>query len=154
MTAQYHTRDFVVDIKSSPKKVLMDVVVPEKFATTLAFPHTLTFLETNCHSVLHTKCFNDHNLPFKEEVKDTELAHLFEHIILDSLVHAKVEAGSERAKFRGVTKWNWIDNPVGTFEVELYVPKNDQHLLELVLPRAIKLMEDLIAGHGSCRHPY
>ncbi len=147
MIAQYHARDLDVAVKSNPKKVFLDVVVPEKFATTLAFPHTVSFLKTNCNSVLHTKCFNDHNLPFKEEVKDTEFAHLFEHIVLDSLVHAKVELGSNHAKFRGVTKWNWIDNPVGTFEVELYVPKNDQYLLELVLPRAVKLMEKLMVTH-------
>lgn len=151
MTAHYQARTLNIALKPDRSKVIMSVRVPEELVATDVLPHTLTFLETHCSSVLCTKCFNPGKLSFREEVTDTELAHLFEHIILDLLVQVKVNLGAEDACFSGETRWDWRIDPVGTFEIELGVPKKDQYLLDLVLPRAIELIEELCQAKLSER---
>jgi hypothetical protein len=143
MTALYHTGDIDIVLKPGRSTVVLNVTVPEQFAFTDVLPETHAFLEANCESVLSTRCFNPDNLAFSDEVKNTEMAHLLEHLLLDMLVHEKVAAGTASATFRGETQWNWNDNPVGTFEIELAISKQDRHLLELVIPRAMELLEQL-----------
>lgn len=61
-------------------------------------------------------CFNRGGLPFVEELQDTELGHVFEHIVLALL--------QQRGLYtRGQTTWNWERDPIGTYQVTINTGK-------------------------------
>jgi hypothetical protein len=51
-------------------------------------------------TVLLTQCYNDEQLPFAQEVKDTEIGHLFEHILLEYLCQLKSQMVLKKLFFR------------------------------------------------------
>lgn len=57
-------------------------------------------------------CTNARGLSFEEELRDTELGHVFEHVMLAILADRGVCT-------RGQTTWNWHRDPVGTYHVTL-----------------------------------
>jgi hypothetical protein len=59
-------------------------------------------------------CENDTGKTFPEELADTEVAHLFEHVTLELMA----EAGSPRT-LRGETTWDFERDGRGTFHVSL-----------------------------------
>jgi hypothetical protein len=60
------------------------------------------------------RCHNDHGLAFSEEMPDTEVPHLFEHVVLELMA----EAGSPRS-LRGETSWDFSRDGRGVFRVSL-----------------------------------
>lgn len=60
------------------------------------------------------RCHNDDGLSFGDEVADTEVPHLFEHIVLELMA----EAGSPRS-LRGETHWDFKRDGRGVFRVSL-----------------------------------
>lgn len=60
------------------------------------------------------RCENDEGRSFAEELPDTEVAHLFEHVVLELMA----EAGSPRS-LRGETVWDFRMNGRGVFHVSL-----------------------------------
>jgi hypothetical protein len=82
------------------------------------FPHTTKVLQQYYPDVFYTSCFNQKNLPFAEEVKDTELAHLFEHILIQKMTDfSRHESGI--IIYDGWTTWDWYENEVGTFNITI-----------------------------------
>lgn len=61
-------------------------------------------------------CYNRSGLPFTEELNDTEMGHVFEHIMLDLLQRRGVYT-------RGQTTWNWHRDPIGTYQVTINTGK-------------------------------
>lgn len=122
----------------------MVMQVNQQHAWTDDLPDTFSILETNLPSVLETKCFNDWDLPFVEEVKATSMGHLFEHIALDYLCVDKVNSGSNGARFSGHTRWNWEKYPEGSFLVCLEIKPEDQQFLLTALPKTIHLTETIL----------
>lgn len=67
------------------------------------------------HLAIH-RCVNRSGLPFEEELNDSELGHVFEHVILALLF--------QRGMFvRGQTTWNWQRDPIGTYHVTINTGK-------------------------------
>lgn len=60
------------------------------------------------------RCFNDAGRTFAEEIADTEVPHLFEHVVLELMA----EAGSPRS-LRGETTWDFKRDGRGVFRVSL-----------------------------------
>ena len=60
------------------------------------------------------RCFNDAGRPFAEEIADTEVPHLFEHVVLELMA----EAGSPRS-LKGETAWDFKRDGRGVFRVSL-----------------------------------
>lgn len=58
------------------------------------------------------RCLNRNGLPFTEELNDSELGHVFEHVVLELLSNREVYA-------RGQTTWNWERDPIGTYQVTI-----------------------------------
>jgi hypothetical protein len=58
------------------------------------------------------RCINRHGLPFTEELNDTELGHVFEHVVLELLSQREIYA-------RGQTTWNWERDAIGTYQVTI-----------------------------------
>lgn len=105
------------------------------------------FFLKNFPSVLKTRCFNEQKLPFAIEVRQTELGHLFEHILLSQLCLSKIAFGSKAAVFNGRTFWNWKKEPYGFFRIRIEISQNDMILLDKALINTILLTEKLLKTH-------
>lgn len=63
------------------------------------------------------RCYNDGNLSFQREAACTEIAHLMEHLVLELQAVTLCGRG-----IRGVTYWNWREEPTGQFHVDVDAP--------------------------------
>ncbi len=114
-----------------------------KMWSTQDLPQTLTFLTNKFPSVLQTRCFNENNLPFAQEVKNTEIGHLFEHVLLQHLYKIKSADGHKQVTFNGRTYWNWSEHPQGHFKIVVDSKKADSTYFISALEKSIELIEDL-----------
>ena len=114
------------------------------FATTRNLPATKTFLEEFAPTVLNTECFNELNLPFDQEVSNTEIGHLFEHILIDEFCLSQIRGGEKSSVVNGRTFWNWQENPFGTFEIWIDIGKDKFNTFLEALRKTIQLIENLI----------
>ena len=99
----------------------------------------MKILQRNLPQVLDALCFNDSNLPFDIEVKNTEMGHLFEHIILEYMCEEKIKNGFPKASFKGVTNWNWKKDIQGTFHIQIEIEPADLEFFEVAFD------EDVVA---------
>lgn len=114
------------------------------FVNTRHIPHTYSYLAKNLPSVLNTECFNENKFSFKKEVRDTELGHLFEHILLDIICALKVEQGYDDAVYNGVTNWNWKKDPYGMFRISIDTGYDEEPLFHMAIKRTIEVFEELL----------
>lgn len=140
----YSSSFFSLNFKQSRKATALTMQIFGNIVNTKDIPGTKKFLLKNHPSVLQTKCFNDKNLPFFEEVNQTEIGHLFEHILLDQLCILKIKSGAPVAVFNGNTSWNWRKYPVGSFQILIDIGKKELRLLLEALSKTIQLTENLI----------
>lgn len=142
----YKSDFFSLSIKQGNKTTHIGMHLHVPFVNTSYLPHTKQFLIENYPSVLRTKCFNDKNLPFETEVNETEIGHLFEHILIDELCALKIKSGAKSAIFNGQTSWNWEIDPRGFFKIWVDIGKKEFELLIQGLKKAILLIEQLMAS--------
>jgi len=129
--------------KQTRTKIIMDLLYNQ--INTKEIPFIIDLLKENLPSVLATTCYNDLDLPFDEEVRNTEIGHLFEHILLEYLCQNRLAKGAKRATFSGRTKWNWTRDPFGRFHIHLTCGKKDADILPLALEQTVSLMKVLLA---------
>jgi hypothetical protein len=79
------------------------------------------------------RCFNEGGRTFAEELADTEVPHLFEHVVLELMA----AAGSPRS-LRGETAWDFKLDGRGVFRVSL------EYDDDLVCLGAIKTAGDIV----------
>lgn len=120
----------------------LQILLPH--VSTSAVPHAIKFLTQHSPGVLRTKCFNDAGLPFFIEAKNTELGHLFEHLLLDQLCYKKISNGHESAEFRGITQWDWENEPYGSFRITIHLPSEDLSFFAKSLQSTITIFEKFI----------
>ena len=82
----------------------------------------------------HT-CHNDCGKTFHQECRETEIAHLFEHIILELQLQAQQEPTD---LLRGETEWDWQIDPKGRYRVWV------DYQNELLAFGAIRLAERIL----------
>lgn len=121
--------------------------------STKNMPEITSFLHRHAPEVLCTECFNDHNVPFSEEVKNTELGHLFEHLVLADLCAAVSKARGEYT-VSAVTDWDWDQNPRGSFSLTFDIDVSDSSLLQWfqqAVQRCAQLLDQLLqSSRPSC----
>jgi len=122
-----------------------------RYATTAALPKTVEFLTSELESILKCRCENPDNLPFSKEVRDTELGHLFEHVLLEYLCDEKINSGCDAAVFRGDTFWEIKKKAPHEFLIRIQIDISDSSLLAKALKKANFLMEKLFDIHTSNR---
>lgn len=144
----YNSLLFNLKIRQTSKITVIDMQLNIASVNTCDFPGTLTFIENHCPSVLRTQCFNDKNLPFALEVTQTEIGHLFEHLLIDELCVLKIKRGAKCASFRGTTSWNWQKNRYGSFQIWIDIGSNDLNLLIAGLKKAVRVTGNLIESHS------
>jgi hypothetical protein len=126
----------------------LELVTPAPFHHTSHFPETVSLLDNHLPSILECECFNTEGLPFHQEVKATEMGHLFEHIILEHLCDDKLATGHSSADFSGRTYWDWATNAIGTFHIK--ISKDQTHLpnFSAILDKSLGLLNSILAS--SC----
>ena len=67
--------------KQTSAKITMQLFYNQ--VNTCDIPVIVDLLQEHLPNVLFTQCFNDEGFPFNVEVKNTEIGHLFEHILLN-----------------------------------------------------------------------
>ncbi|MBN1192901.1 MAG: hypothetical protein JXA36_04325 [Coriobacteriia bacterium] len=80
------------------------------------------------------RCFNDDGRTFAEELADTEVPHLFEHVVLELMAGS----GSPRS-LKGETFWDFKRDGRGVFRVSL------EYDDDLVCLGAIKAADELVS---------
>ncbi|GEM_PF-1137264 len=130
--------------KESSTKIVMQST---NLINTAEIPFIVDLLREYLPNVLLTQCFNEGNLPFTLEVRNTEIGHLFEHILLEYLCQLKIAKGFSEAEFSGRTRWNWIKDPRGKFHIRLNCGIEDADILPAAIEKTIELMKLLLQNN-------
>ncbi len=105
----------------SAMEILAITFFPRHTRLTVRFRHHLysgqlptlaTSLISMLPSLREHLCTNARGLSFEQELHDTELGHVFEHVMLAILADRGLCT-------RGQTTWNWHRDPVGTYHVTI-----------------------------------
>lgn len=141
------SKSYKLEVKNSQNGTYIKMIMLTNYFHTNSLPLTHKVLKKNLPGVLATKCFNDSGLPFDSEVKNTEIGHLFEHIILEYLCQRKIKNGYKSASFRGVTNWNWRQDVRGTYHIEIDVKPQDIIYFEYALEESVKLLDKILPAN-------
>jgi hypothetical protein len=128
--------------KTNSTKIFMQLFLNQ--VNTSNIPFIVEILQENLPNVLLTQCFNDENIPFRIEVRNTELGHLFEHILLEYLCQLKIAKGFATASYAGRTRWNWIKYPHGSFHIQLNCGIRDADILPIAIHKTNELMKTIM----------
>lgn len=104
---------------------MIELTVSTYYINTKTLPSTFTILSKYLPSIFYCDCYNDDHTPFHEELKHTELGHLFEHMLLEYLCMERIDAGHGNAEFSGRTSWNWVRETRGKFHIKIH--KSDEY---------------------------
>lgn len=113
--------------------------VKGQHVSTEVLPRTKRLLKMHLPSILRSKCFNENNYSFSKEVKNTEIGHLFEHIVLEYLCNYKIAAGHRDPVHNGLTSWNWKEEKRGLFHITFDAGERDSKYLDMAIEQAIIL---------------
>ena len=130
----YTSPFFSLTLQREENTMYMKMQTHSDLITTRNLPHTVQILKEVCPRVLKTQCFNNKNLPFYKEVENTEIGHMFEHILLAYLCKLCVKHGIRDVVFNGKTNWNWLTDQKGVFHI--YITPAD--LMSSLIHTAIK----------------
>jgi hypothetical protein len=135
-------------VRKSNQETNIKMSLLTNYYHTNSLPNTHSILEDALPAVLRTECYNDSNLPFSEEVRNTEIGHLFEHILLEYLCQMKISNGYKKASFRGLTSWNWRKDAKGTYHITIQAKPEDTLFFKEALRRTIKLVNKIIDSNN------
>ncbi len=143
MVIGYSNSNFKIDgkVKKGRLNLLMKIN-EEKNITTKFLPATLPILTENLPSILKCQCFNDQNNSFGQECKNTELGHLFEHIMLEYLCIEKIQEGSSKASYEGITNWQ-VDIPE-VFDIEIKAGLKDIKNIKKAFEKSVDLISKIL----------
>ena len=141
--------DYTLAVKNSKSRILITMCMQKSIIHTSYLPQTHYILKSNLPQVLQSLCFNDSNLPFDLEVKDTEIGHLFEHVLLEYLCDLKIKNGHKEASFKGVTNWNWKIDAKGTFHIQIQIQPYDIEYFQEALEKSVALLNKILLSNSS-----
>ncbi|HSW48137.1 MAG TPA: hypothetical protein VLG67_03565 [Candidatus Saccharimonadales bacterium] len=143
---------FLLDVSQEEKttKIRMEMLI--SCVCTSELPMTYSILKKQLPSIMRSKCFNENNYKFSKEVKNTEIGHLFEHIILEYLSNLKSLEGVKNPIYNGLTSWNWTKDPRGVFHIEIDSGLDDESALSLALHKSNQLLYAILES-GQIKLP-
>lgn len=127
----------------------MELKVKKSHSHTKYFDGTFNLLKNHLPCILECECENSEHLPFSEEVKQTEIGHLLEHILLEYLCQGKLLGGSNSAEFTGRTYWNIHQTEDAAFHIVIQKEHEDSELFIEALQKSLLLLERIFAGGSS-----
>ncbi len=92
------------------------------------------------------KCFNGFHKSFLEEVQDTEIAHLFEHIFIQYFCNVKSVVAQVECECAGETVWNWEKDVPGTFFITINVGEEELTNISKALAKTMVLFEKIVTN--------
>ncbi len=140
---------FSLTIQHNADNTVMTMRLFTQQINTKDLPGTFQILLSKLPHVLESKCFNDEDLPFLQEVKATEIGHLFEHILLEYLCQEKVSRGYTEATYNGVTNWNWKQDKYGTFYITVDAGFEDLSIFPNALQKTVTLIQAVLQTSPS-----
>lgn len=146
--SDYFSDSFYLSVHQDIGAVNIVMGLYSPIVNTKYLPQTTQILTDLCPAVLSTKCFNDDDLPFHEEVKKTEIGHLFEHLLLELLCQEKLSSGCRRAAYNGRTDWNWVEDIEGVFNITVDCGINDLGFLNKALEKTIHIIEQVLQSQN------
>ncbi len=149
ITRKYNENLFLLDINQGIKETGIKMKLFTNYISTESLPNTYSTLEKFLPSILDSKCFNEDNLSFDEEVRATEVGHLFEHILLEYLTKLKLFYDNEDISFSGTTSWDWNRDEEGIFHIRINAGVREAHIFEEALEKSIRLINKIIKTHLS-----
>ncbi len=152
-TQFYTSNTFTLRIKHTGLETKMIMRINNNIINTKMLPRTLETIKKTIPSVLRSTCYNDNNTPFYKEVLRTEIGHLFEHILIEYMCLIKMQTGALAAEYSGVTKWNWVVHPVGSFHITVSSGKEDLLYFSEAIKKTISLTEYLFQIHNQTSIP-
>lgn len=139
------TNFFSLIIFQQTEKTYFKMCMLSPTVNTAVIPQTHEILSQVLPNIHISKCFNDNDLSFSQEVKRTEIGHLFEHILLEYIYELKVAKGNAHVVVKGETSWNWKRDPHGTFHIIINIGVKDASILPFALKKSIALLEKILS---------
>lgn len=147
--SSFLTDFFALQVCYGARKTIISMRVFAPILYTSDMPSLARVLEKFLPSIMHAECFNYEGLSFMQEVQDTEIGHLFEHIVLEYLCDLKIAHGFNKACFSGVTSWNWKRYERGTFTITINAGYQDALLVSEAVGQGVRLLSLLL--HSNLR---
>lgn len=136
----YHNSDlYSLAVKQTSSETKIIMTLTQGTLNTRELPYTVACLKKMLPSVLRSTCYNEENYPFSKEVQHTEIGHLFEHVLIEYICLLKVEHGYDDVEVSGLTKWNWILHPKGTFHITVSAGVEDMRYFAEAMQKTIEL---------------
>lgn len=111
-------------------------------------PSVFNILTTYLPGIFTTKCFNKNNHKFIKEVENTEIGHLFEHIILEYFSSEKKAEGLKDTSCWGITCWDWSKDQKGTYYIKISAKSKEKEIFYKALIKSMQLL-NMILGEQS-----
>ena len=138
------TRDYIVNFYFRKNSIDISLKLLTPFYSTKNIYDIHGFLKKSIPSILYSTCYNDQNLPFSLEVLNTELGHLFEHILLEYLCIEKIKSGASSASFSGNTFWNWETDFKGNFKIKIDIYNSDLIFFDDAFKKTCEIFSSLL----------
>lgn len=146
LTKSYKAEFYNLKINHKIKQTEIKFTINRQFLSTENLPLTENILKETLPSIFRSVCFNNGELPFNIEVKNTETAHLFEHILLEYLCMYKLKKGYKCVKFCGETCWNWKIDEVGVFHIVVSSTLEEKEIFCKALEKSMGLFNFILQG--------
>lgn len=142
-------QDELFSLKYHPKISNTNIVIRfnTKDFNTKNIPQTLNLLRIDLPSIFFSKCYNPDNLTFTQEAAQTQLGHLFEHILLEYLSNESISIYKDRLVFSGVTTWDWTKEEKGVFRINITVGQKDRDIFLNALEKSTILLKKILTSN-------
>ncbi len=141
----FDTGPFRFSVRVGMNQTVMRMTCYTDKIYTSFYSSTYKNLLAHLPGIFNCQCFNRDNKNFAEESKNTEIAHLFEHIFIQYFCEIKANYCNCAIECEGYTEWDWVENPPGTFTIILNIGKKDLKYIAKALERSIALFNKIIA---------
>ncbi|GAB4452677.1 MAG: hypothetical protein OHK0029_04040 [Armatimonadaceae bacterium] len=115
-------------------KLIVQMPDPDRFLTSQV-PHLPRLLFRLLPRLGSHTCHNDYGHSFRRECRETEIPHVFEHLIIELQLLAQQ---NPEDRLSGETEWNWQIDPRGFYHVSV------DYENELLAIASIRLAERII----------
>lgn len=139
-------KNFIISQQLSQNKVILHLKIKKSQVQTRDLPDTVDILAKHLPSIFTNSCFNGKGLCFYDEVQNTEVGHLFEHILLEYMCLAKIPYQNS-VSFEGRTFWN--NDTRDLFRIEISCSPQDWTFFNTALAQGVFLMDTIYASSTS-----
>jgi len=139
---------FTLNIHQTEKSTTLLMSMLSPYLRTGNLSQTLIILKKDAPAVLQTTCHNNLNLSFEHEVVDTEIGHLFEHLVIDHLSRSfpYAQYHQDSCFYVGLTEWDWHTDTRGTFHITLSVGKKERKRLHAAMRWAYEIIGKILSS--------